>query len=147
MIASALYHPLYLLLVLVLTIFVMSQYSVVDAYPHEDESLDKKRWALALTIFLIIVIGFRPHHGFVDTGNYVIEYRVFHFGKTFQWDWDADNFIFDNLFALFGSLKIPIDYFFLLIDLIEMIYLNIQFQLLRLLLLFYLIIHLIQKLF
>ena len=115
MIASALYQPLYLLLVLVLTIFVMRQYDTVEGFPHEDDTLNKKWLSLILIVFLIYVIGFRPHQGFVDTGNYVVDYKVFLYGKTFKWNWDTDNFIFDNLFALFGSLKIPIDYFFLLI--------------------------------
>lgn len=115
MIASALYQPLYLLLVLVLTVFVMRQYVVVETFPHENDTIDKKWLSLILTVFLIYVIGFRPHHGFVDTANYVVNYKVFSLGHSFQWNWDTDNFIFDNLFSLFGSLYFPIDYFFLLI--------------------------------
>ena len=120
MIASALYQPLYLLLVLVLTVYIMRQYSTVDYYPHDYENLRKEHLTLILLIFLIVVIGFRPHKGFVDTGNYVESYTPF-LGMSFTWSWDVDNFLFDNLYAYLRSLCIPIDYFFLLIAFVVLI--------------------------
>ena len=53
---------------------------------------------------------------FVPT-QYMQHYE-FEQGRVFQWDKDAQNLIFDNLFSLFSSWKLDIEWFFILIAMI-----------------------------
>ena len=116
MLSAALYQTIYLFIVLTMTLFVMQRYAFVD-FSEEDRSLVyNNRLAQLLTLFLVLFIGLRPISGlyFVDMGSYAASYRAFHWGRSFLFNWDTDNLIFDNLYAYMGSLKIPVDYFFLL---------------------------------
>lgn len=66
-------------------------------------------------LFLVVWLGFRPiSRVFADTVAYN-ELYGFVKGSIFEWDWLAENLIFDNLFNFFGSLDLPVSTFFLFI--------------------------------
>ena len=117
MLSAALYQTVFLLLVLGMTVLVMQRYTVVDFSDQERGAVNNDRIAWILTLFLVFFIGFRPISGryFVDMGGYAASYKVHLWAKEFHFNWDADNLIFDNFVAYLGSIKIPIEYFFLLI--------------------------------
>lgn len=113
---ATLYQTIYLLIVFCMTIYVMQRYALVDFSNREESFVSNNRLALVFTLFMVLFIGLRPVSGwFVDMGNYNVNYRVLLWGKPFHFSWDTDNVIFDNVFALLGAQKIPIEYFFLLI--------------------------------
>lgn len=67
---------------------------------------------------LVFLIGLRPvDRKFVDMMGYDELYRVL-FGTVYEFDPNAENFIFDNLFMYFASNKIPENIFFLFMALI-----------------------------
>ena len=115
MLSAALYQTVYLLIVLSMTVLVMQRYAIVDFTEREDNPVFRNGIAWALTSFLVLFVGFRPLSGryFVDMSAYAASYKALLWGRPFHFKWDTDNVIFDNLFAFFGSQKIPIDYFFL----------------------------------
>lgn len=117
MLSAALYQTVYFLIVLSMTVLVMQRYAKVDFVEREDRPVFQNGIAWALILFLVLFIGLRPISGryFVDMAGYAFTYKVLLLGKPFHFNWDTDNVIFDNLFALLGAQKIPIEYFFLLI--------------------------------
>jgi len=117
MLSAALYQTVYLLIVLSMTVLVMQRYAIVDFTEREDYPVFRNGIAWALTSFLVLFVGFRPLSGryFVDMSAYAASYKALLWGRPFHFKWDTDNVIFDNLFALYGAQKIPIEYFFLLI--------------------------------
>ena len=116
MLSAALYHTVYLLIVLGMTVFVMTRYAVVDFSDQERGAVINDRIVWIITLFIVLFIGYRPISGryFVDMSGYAASYKVLLWGKEFHFNWDVANLIFDNLFAYMGSIKIPIEYFFLL---------------------------------
>lgn len=117
MISAALYQTVYLLIVLGMTFFVMQRYALVDFSDAERPPVYNNRLAWVLSSFLLLFIGFRPLSGryFVDMAGYAANYKALLWGKTFHFNWDTDNILFDNLFAYMGALKIPVEFFFFLI--------------------------------
>lgn len=115
MIAAQLYHSVYLLLVTILTIFVYNMYSgrrgQTQISSQNDVSL------ILLVGFLTVFIGLRPVNGryFVDMANYVENYYSLLEAQPFSFDWNAENLLFDNYFALVGSLRLGTDFFFVTI--------------------------------
>lgn len=110
----ALYRSLYLIVVFVLTVIAMSQYRHCDVYrKHIGSNMSSTIIALIFAFF----IGIRPHRGFEDTGNYV-EYYDMVYGTLFQFDWGAENFLFDNLLNFMASLGVPVTLFFIVIAII-----------------------------
>lgn len=117
---GAFYQPVYLIVVSILSFVTMNGYRSVESFPHRNERLSSKRLALMLTIFLVLVIGNRPTKSIVfgDTVNYTSWYLMYDMGNSFAWDWNSENFIFDNIYSLFASNHIPIEFFFLFISLV-----------------------------
>ena len=117
MLSAALYHTVFLLIVLGMTVLVMQRYATENFSAREDDTVFHNRTAWILTLFLVLFIGLRPISGryFVDMAGYDINYRALVWGKPFHFDWDTNNFIFDNLFAFLGSQRIPIEIVFLLL--------------------------------
>lgn len=113
MITADLYYPLYFLLVSIMTIIVCNNYAtysvdrVISNFRTNNSSL------LVLTVFLIIVIGFRPAARiFTDMSNYIIVFNA-RSGEIFQPSWDVENKIFDNYMNLLISLGFkPVALFF-----------------------------------
>ncbi len=130
MLSAALYQTLYLLIVLGMTVLVMQRYALVNFAEREDSPVFHNGTAWILTLFLVLFIGLRPISGryFVDMAGYATTYKVLLWGKNFHFNWDTDNLIFDNLFALFGSLKIPIDFYFLLIACVYFVCMIVAFR-------------------
>jgi hypothetical protein len=116
MLAAALYQTVYLLIVAIMTLYMMQQYATID-FMYEDKGFETNRKsAFLLMAFLVFFIGLRPiNYVFVDTINYYETYQYILKGQPFEFTWDTDNIIFDNLFTFWGSAEIPIEYFFLMI--------------------------------
>ncbi len=119
MIPASLYQTIYLTLVTIMTLFVYSQYQsrngLREFAPSRTDAL-----VGVLVIFLILFIGLRPVSGryFVDMANYVLSYEFLYEGTTFVLDFDADNKIFDNLFAWWGSVQLGYTSFFVFLAII-----------------------------
>ena len=115
-IPASLYQTLYLFVVSVLTIVAYFQYQSrngLNEYRHSHTDFTGG----SLVILLVVFIGLRPFSGrhFVDMGNYITHYMVFHEGVPFHFNWGTDNFLFDNLFAWWGSEWLGYTSFFLFI--------------------------------
>ena len=116
MIPASLYQTIYLTLVTIMTLVVYNQYNsrngLREFSPSRTDAI-----AGVLVLFLIIFIGFRPVSGgyFVDMVNYVLYYDFFYDGVQFVFDWESENKIFDNLFALWGSLRFGYTSFFVFV--------------------------------
>ncbi len=117
MLSAALYQTVYLLLVFGLTVLVMQRYAIVDFTEREDRPVFHNRIAWILTLFFVLFIGLRPISGryFLDMASYDINYRALFWGKPFNFVWDTNNIVFDNLYAFCGSQRIPIVFVFLML--------------------------------
>lgn len=116
---TVLYQYIYLILVIFLTVFAMSKYNGMSNQRLENHNKANMGSLFVVVIFFILAIGFRPISSFfVDMANYNAEYYAFHYGSPFVFDWNAENYLFDNLFAWMGSLMMDIRLFFLLISII-----------------------------
>ena len=116
MIPASLYYTIYLTLVTIITLIVYNQYQsrngLREFAPSRTDAL-----VGVLVVFLILFIGLRPVSGryFVDMANYVLFYEVFYDGAIFNFDWSAENKIFDNLFAWWGSVRLGYTSFFVFV--------------------------------
>ncbi len=117
------YEFIYLIIIAILTYVAIGHYKVrtiadFDIYYRRKSNIGYSS-ALVLAIALSLLIGLRAEDGnFSDSLNYRLYYYVFYEGRTFNFDPDAENLIFDNLFALWGSCKLGISNFFLLMDIL-----------------------------
>ena len=115
----SLYQYIYLIIVILLTVSAMSQYNGMSNQGFENHNKANVGSLFVVVVFFILTIGFRPISSvFVDMANYNAEYYTLLYGNSFEYDWKADNFLFDNLFAWMGSLMLDIRLFFLLIAVI-----------------------------
>ena len=109
------YQDIYLGVVSLLTIIAIAAYSRY----HDDRLYSDARpglsfAALALTIAVIIFIGYRPVSGvFVDMVNYRDYYNVL-IGKPFTFDTNAQNYLFDNIFRWMASSHMPLQWFYVM---------------------------------
>ena len=114
MIAPYLYSYIYLI---VCSLFLV----VYSNYYTKSVSNTSKVNVSALLVFFVpilaVFIGTRPESVGSDTTQYMQLYE-FEQGRVFQWDKDAQNLIFDNLFSLFSSWELDIEWFFILIAMI-----------------------------
>lgn len=110
------YQLVYLFVVTVLTIVYSSRYkaTAISSWNANTES-PHTTWIIAA--ILTLFIGFRPVNGyyFVDMANYYVFYYAFSYGKDFDFSWDKENFLFDNLFDLLGANYFDITFFFIII--------------------------------
>ena len=116
MIPAAYYHTLYLILVSLVTLGVYSQYQGRNGL-REFKHTTTDAMAGALVLFMVLFIGLRPVSGryFVDMANYVMHYTVLYEGEIFYFDRTAENILFDNLFAWWGSKMLGYTSFFVFI--------------------------------
>lgn len=72
---------------------------------------------LVIAIILTLFIGFRPLSGryFVDMVNYQSDYYILRYGKSFDFSWEKENYLFDNLFDWLAANYYGITIFFLII--------------------------------
>ena len=108
------YSHIYIWLIVVLSIFVIGRYGRYSQN-HIDKGQNKfSVGVLFLGLFLTLFIGLRPVSGqyFVDMAAYNRSYLII-FGEHFDFDWNTNNKLFDNLFSFFASRKFPPQSFFL----------------------------------
>lgn len=106
MISAALYKPIYLLLVTLMTFFSLSLYGRWGKLFSKKNS--NQLIAFFLLIFLVLFIGTRPISGkyFTDTSSYSANYEL-SFNDYFWFNWETDNLIFDNLHNYMACNSIP----------------------------------------
>lgn len=119
MIPASLYQSIYLILVTIMTLFLYSQYHNRNGY-NEFKPTQNRVVGVVIVAFFIIFIGFRPvsYQYFGDMGNYASWYSTFFEGSRFNFDPNAENRIFDNLFAWWGAERLGVTSFFWFIALI-----------------------------
>lgn len=119
MLAPILYQFIYLVIVVVGTLFCVFQYSSYStARIVQCDNRASGTGALLLTIGLIFFIGFRPISTvFVDTANYYFFYtRISLSGIPYNFTTDIKNLLFDNLMVFMASNKIDVSIFFFIIS-------------------------------
>lgn len=114
-IAAEAYYYIYLFLLLILTWITYARYANRSGLqPTSRSSTESGSWILVT--FLVVFIGFRPMSGlFVDMVNYNASYYAFYFGYPFHFERNAENVLFDNLFAWWGAMNLSITSFFVCI--------------------------------
>ena len=113
--SASLYQYVYLIIVILLTYSAMSRYSLIVSSGLYNYDNSRRSSLFALTLLLIIVIGLRPVSWvFVDMWNYHKDYQI-KLGHSFSIDFDAENFLFDNILPWFASNRIPEELYFLFI--------------------------------
>ena len=129
--AGALYHPIYLFLVFILTVYVMKIYAQPSVdNSHFNYSIDELAdnnfiakspyhiFSFILAIGLALFIGFRPIcDEFVDMVDYNYTYSYL-MGSHFFFDFDVDNLIYDNWFTYMASNNVPVRVFFLIVSIV-----------------------------
>lgn len=118
MIVASVYNSIYLLIVTISSLFVYSQYSHRNTNIVSINNPKKVNnvGLFLLVIILILFIGFRPQsYVFVDMMNYIQNYHAFLENVPFNWDANAENFLFDNYFAFVGSQNLGTTFFFVTI--------------------------------
>lgn len=117
MISPLLYSQIYLYLVAILTLIQMNKYAKYRTINISRPSEDIMP-SFILTAIIALFIGFRPiSYIFVDMVNYN-EYYYHAFSANFSFDWNAENFLFDNLFYFLSSNSIDIRFFFVIMAVI-----------------------------
>ena len=116
MIPAAYYQTIYLIIVTLMTLVAYSQYQSRNGL-REFKHTTTDTIAGALVVFMVVFIGLRPvsGHYFVDMANYVKHYTYIYEGEPFYFDTNAENLLFDNLFAWWGSEQLGYTSFFVLI--------------------------------
>lgn len=110
MISAEYYTLIYLLFVTLLTIRVCSTYRATTEELYDERP--SNTW-LVIPILMALFIGLRPISGlFVDMINYA---SFWEHSASSTFDWSAENFIFDNIFALMSGYGYTRTMFFLLI--------------------------------
>lgn len=114
MIPASLYHPIYLLLVLLFTVGVLPKYTSRVILNPQRFHLAKTRMAWLLCLLLVLFIGLRPVSGtyFVDMISYAEQYELIQGGVWLPED--NYNYIYDTLYVGMALAGIPVTYFFLL---------------------------------
>lgn len=113
MIPAYLYHNIFLFLVTIITLVVYGQYTNKTCF--DDDVAYSGLQGILLVVFMSIFIGLRPvsDRSFGDMPTYVYIYEYFD-STTFTFDLTAENVIFDNLIAWWGSVRLGYTSFFVL---------------------------------
>ncbi len=116
MIPAAYYKTIYLTIVTLMTLVAYSQYQSRNGLREFKHSTTDTIGG-AVVLSMVLFIGFRPVSGryFVDMANYVMNYTALFEGEMFNFDWNAENNLFDNLFAWWGSEWLGYTSFFVFI--------------------------------
>lgn len=117
-IAAANYRYIYLALITIMTLFVCLDYFNRNGiYQYNENKLGGVVVTFLVVLFLIFFVGFRPVSGryFVDMANYVLYYNTLYDGTPFTFDLNAENLLFDNIFAWWGSHRLGYVSFFVFI--------------------------------
>ena len=115
-IPASLYHSVYLIFITLITIGVYTQYQNRNGL-REFKHTPTDTIGIALVLFMVLFIGLRPASGryFGDMGGYVNWYTLLLEGTPFHFEWNAENILFENLFAWWGSERLGYTSFFVCI--------------------------------
>lgn len=106
MIEAVLYQTIYLTIISVLTFLFVGRH-------HNSGQIEKPMPSFCLCLVMITFIGFRPHsYLFIDTMNYVNWWGK---DKYYDFDTEATNLIFDNLYGYMSASGADVSIFFLII--------------------------------
>lgn len=110
----ALYKPIYLLAVTLMTFFSMSLYGrwgKLLKSPNTSQII-----SFFMLVMVVMFIGTRPVSGayFVDMAGYSASYENL-LNEPFFFDWDVDNLIWDNLFVWMASREISFSTWLILV--------------------------------
>lgn len=109
MLPAKYYQYIYLLIITVITYFICN-------YSSKHRGKENLFPSLLLCLLLILVIGYRPiDRAFADTMSYAENWQFF-YKEPFEFNFNAENLLFDNLFAYIGSLGLNISVFFVIIS-------------------------------
>lgn len=110
-----LYQPVYLTFVTIVTIVLANRYLLYSNARLDNDRSSSRIGAVMVCAAVIAFVGLRPlSYQFIDMMNYYHIY-IHEFGRSFRFDWDRENYLFDNLFLWFAGARIDIAYFFLVI--------------------------------
>ena len=113
---ATLYHPIYLFVVLILTLLFLQPYTQRMITNEQRISVAYHTLSFILATCFALFIGFRPIcREFVDMIDYDAIYSSL-MGSRFYFDYDVDNLIYDNWFAFMASQCVPVKTFFLIIS-------------------------------
>lgn len=112
------YQDIYLVIVLILTIIVCSQYNQnILSNPNRIRT-SNGLFAAILALFMVLFIGFRPcHMVFYDMMVYDQQYTEL-LNKQFFFEWDTNNKFFDNWMPYMASIGVPSQMMFVIYSLI-----------------------------
>ena len=119
MIPGALYYPIYLIVLAVITLLVARQYSFYPSERLEEGEVESPTKSVVLLFAVTLFIGLRPidGHAFVDMGGYAMDWGAWNEG-IFHFSFERENFLFDNLRAFMSTAGMPVEWFFMLIAII-----------------------------
>lgn len=115
MIEAELYKTLYLIFVILLTILFFTN---VKRFPIGNEVLTRKQKTTGFLVLMVITIfiGLRPLSDvFADMGQYT-GYLATYSGQLFQFDWNVENKVYDNLLMFLACNGVPFTFFYLFIS-------------------------------
>ncbi len=95
------YLPIYLTIVTAVTLFCVSRYAAFGSARINVAGNESLAQSFILMLVLVLFIGLRPvHRVFVDmmNYNYFFNYNQNRGVAEFNFDWDAENLLFDNIF-------------------------------------------------
>lgn len=117
MIAAALYKYVYLLIVTILTLVVASRYSKYNTSRITNGAIEQIAPSLLLCVCMAIFIGIRPISGkyFLDMAGTANMWPYYDLG-TFQFSWEWENKLYDNLRAYMSTSGMQVESFFMLIS-------------------------------
>lgn len=116
LITASLYYTVYLIAVTILTIIVSNQYATYSNERLYSCNKQEPTNAFIVALGFALFIGFRPISGvFIDMMNYV---ELFKFYGQYQYNftWDTDNIIFDNLFRFLATEEYDIRIIFVIMS-------------------------------
>lgn len=119
--SAALYQPVYLIITTIFTLILSIKYGSKSVSSQGGNH--KSHGGFIIAIILSFFIGFRPLSGryFVDMANYSSDYYILRYGKLFDFSWNKENYLFDNLFDWLAANYFEITIFFLIIAIIYFI--------------------------
>lgn len=118
MLSPEFYYTFYLSLVTILTIVLSIKYSHSPDSRISNKVETPSYFALFLIIIMMLFIGLRPiHRVFTDMSNYNTSYEILR-GRTFEFNLNTTNKIFDNFIYYMATNGFDIALFFFLMAVI-----------------------------
>lgn len=110
------YQPIYLFIVSLFSLQAYAKYKKRDVPMNERQTRTLNGECFILMSLMVLFIGFRPVSGkyFGDMANYVESYDVFYKNVPFVFNPLAENVLWDNWWAWWGSKNLGTESFFLL---------------------------------